>query len=196
MAIRPHEGGKTARWGGLKLVQVEKPQTVVFLLGALTKKKKKREKYSLEKMTGLLNPLSTVIENKCGASLAILTYNPITVLTEPTGPFALFQLLTLLLLLCLSSWLSSEQRGVPKLIDPCFWRIQYNFHGLSSLSSLLAGILFSVSPTPSTTSRCPLGDVAMETWRVKAMKCLSIVRGLSRGLFFQHAQPAWSNIVI
>lgn len=71
-------------------------------------------------MTGHLNPLSAVIENKCGASLAVLTHNPITVLAEPTGPFALFQPLTLLLLLCLSPRLSREQRGVPKLIDPVF----------------------------------------------------------------------------
>lgn len=33
-------------------------------------------------MTGHLNHLSTVIENKCGASLTILKHNPITVLED------------------------------------------------------------------------------------------------------------------
>lgn len=40
----------------------------------------RHKKNLLEKMTGHLNHLNAVIENKCGASLTILKHNPITVL--------------------------------------------------------------------------------------------------------------------
>lgn len=141
-------------------------------------------------MTGHLNPLSTVIENKCGASLAILTHNPITVLTEPTGPFSLFQPLTLLLLLCLSPWLSSEQRGVPKLIDPMFLthtiQLSWTLVPFKPPSwNPLFCVPDAVRHIQMSTWRCRHGDVG----RAKATKCLSIITGLSKGLFSSMLSP-------
>lgn len=146
-------------------------------------------------MTGHLNPLSTVIENKCGASLAILTHNPITVLTEPTGPFALFQpltlLLLLLLLLCLSPWLSSEQRGVPNLIDPMFLthtiQLSWTLVPFKPPSwNPLFCVPDAVRHIQMSTWRCRHGDTAGEGLEMPLHH-----RGLSKSLFFQHAQPAF-----
>lgn len=160
------DGGKTGSWGALKLVPVEKLQTIVLLKGDLTKNLPGKNYRTL---------LRTVIENKCGASLTILKHNPISVLLDQAGP-----------LVCFGCWLGCRccvfHPGRPEAeggLDPCRPHVidAYNITCMDSCPFQLPSWnpLFSVLVL-SATSRCPLRDVVMETQcGHKIVECFFII---------------------
>lgn len=168
---RGQDGGcsgwrKTESWGALKLAPVEKPQTIVLFMGAPTKNLTGKNDRTL---------LRTLIENKCGASLTILKHNPISVLLDQTGPLLYF-----------SWWLGCcccvFHPGHPEAeggLDPCSPDVidAYNMTFMDSRPFQLPSWnpLFWVLML-STTSRCPLRDVAIETQcGHEIVECFSII---------------------
>lgn len=159
---------KAASWWALKLVQWKNPKPSSFSRGL-------RPNSWLEKMRGHLNHLSTVIENKCGASLTIFKHNPISVLSGQTSPLVYF-----------GCWLGCcccvfhpgrpEAEGGPNSYRPNVIDA-YNTTFMDSRPFQLPSWnpLFCV-PALSATSRCPLRDVAIVTQHGhKIVECFSII---------------------
>lgn len=101
------------------------------------------QKICLEKMTGHLNHLSSVIENKCVARLTILKHNP-----RPAQTSGVFLSFTPSI---------HKQRGVRTRIDPILLTHTIRLSWILVPFSFLAGILYSVS-----LRRLPHPDVRLE----------------------------------
>lgn len=142
-------------------------------------------------MTGHLNHVSAEIENKCGASLTILKHNPISVLLGQSGNLVYFGCCVFL------TGRPEVEGGLnchrPDVIDV------YNTTFMDSCPFQLPSWnpLFCVTAL-SATSRCPLGDVAIENWNGHGtVECFCIISDffLSKPLS-SHSVHWWSNVVM
>ena len=110
-------------------------------------------------MTGHLNHLSAVIENKCGASLTILKHNPISVLLGKISLVVYFGADTAAAAAAVSFTPAvQKQRGVRTLIHPMLLTHTIRLSWTLVPFSFLAGILHSVSRRSP-----PHPDVCLET---------------------------------
>lgn len=137
-------------------------------------------------MTGHLNHLSAVIENKCGASLTILKHSPISVLVSQISLLAYFEADTPAAAAGSFTPAVQKQRGVRTIIHPMLLTHTIRLSWTLVPFSFLAGILYSVSRALSATSRCPLRDVAIETQNGHK----------NRGMLFHHMRLLFKQTLL